>query len=215
MADSILIIPLSIIYYCEIINVFFYGKSERVEDGRSTACSHRRGVDRCLILAPLLFMKYYFQHDFNCSQKDGFAALLKLPNGDALYGKFWLLHERFCQQQQGRKTFRDTVEINEGDLCRAIKCNRRNLDKVLETFWECLGIVTERIPKRFGNVITITMPNALLYMTNRSKKVGNIKEKENKSENPIIEAIKKGKIEHVGGRTVVYVGKEKENSKNN
>jgi hypothetical protein len=209
MAIIILGIPL-LIFYCETINVFLFEKPRRVEGSRSPACSHRREVDRFLIPAffwGVMMRKTWFQHDFNCHNKDGFALLLRQKNGDALYGKFWLLQEHFYTMQQGRKLFINSVEMNEHDLMKVIHTNRRTLDKVLETFRECLGIVSERFLKRFGNVIKVTMPNALIYIQNRNQKSDNKNIDIDIKESSIISMAKRGKMIEEKGRTKLFVPK--------
>lgn len=101
------------------------------------------------------------------------SKLVALKNGDALYGKFWLLQEYFYTAQINKDEVKNTIRIIESELTRVLKCNARSLGKVLETFRECLGIVSERFPERFGNFYETTIPNALMYLRNRNVKNDN------------------------------------------
>jgi hypothetical protein len=196
MKNSILIISSFIFFTVRLINVFFYGKSRQVEDGGGCCVfSQARGCCLCYLIPAFYFAaftptcvlsiafqrgfwvnemkKTWFQHDFNCSKKDGFAMLLARKNGDALYGKFWLLQEHFYTVQQNKCEFKNTVIITERDYKKVIRVNGRSLGNVLETFLECLGIVSETFQKRFGNVYKVTIPKSLIYLRRRNLKKPN------------------------------------------
>ena len=115
--------------------------------------------------------KTWFQHDMNASKKAGLSMLLNQRDGDALYGKFWLLQEYFYFCQINNDEYKNTIRINENSLVKVLRTNRRRLGNIQETFRECLGIVWERFEERFGIVWETTMPNSLIYLRNRKEKI--------------------------------------------
>lgn len=130
--------------------------------------------------------KTWFQHDMNASKKDGLSTILEMKDGDALYGKYWLLQEHLYFSQIHKDEISETIRINESTLVKVLKTNRKRLPNILQTFHECLGIVSQTSHERLYNVCEITMPKSLIYIRNRKLKPDNkskskVNIKENKS----------------------------------
>lgn len=113
--------------------------------------------------------KTWFQHDMNCTKKDGLASLIEAGGFEA-YGRFWAFMELFYTMQINKDEHSETVIINERTILSHLGMNVRSLPKLLAMFTECLGIVSTKFPKSFGIVYETTIPNSLSYLRNRIRK---------------------------------------------
>jgi len=105
----------------------------------------------------------WFKHDNNNRQKEGLSAVLEI-GGCELYGQFWVLQEVFYQCQEHKEKPVKTARINVPRLCRELRIKRKRLPNILGIFQEYLGIIWEISSEYSTNILTITMPKALVYM---------------------------------------------------
>ncbi|MEA3346952.1 MAG: hypothetical protein U9Q21_02545 [Candidatus Auribacterota bacterium] len=123
--------------------------------------------------------KTWTQHDYNCHEKPSFDDLRSRPNGNALYGMFWILEELLGLQNLTRAKASNILILNERTLCQKLKINARSLPSVMGHFRDCLGLVWETDPKHTGNLTKTYLPKSLVFnATKRRVELDKDKDKE-------------------------------------
>jgi hypothetical protein len=127
--------------------------------------------------------KTWFQHDFNCAEKEKFSALIA-KGGFEAYGRFWAFAELWYSMQAHKSgEYLKTQRIHERTLIKSLQMNCRSLPKLMHMFSETLGIVWRKFGETYGIVYETTWDNSLNYINERFQKKIHIELEEEEKKN--------------------------------
>ncbi len=126
--------------------------------------------------------KTWLQHDCNARKKELLSDLRALPNGNELYGLFWVLHELWLEMQLHKAKPSDFFSINAHTFATEMKIRGPKVNRIIQIFGQVLGIEfqlsprsvptesglsSNSVPTQSQLSLKITLPKSLQFIGNR------------------------------------------------